>query len=61
MAIFKHFSLFNSLMSLEHHKELYEHLPDDDYITDKEDDFDDEFYEFYDLHHYHHQNYFLCQ
>ena len=51
-------------MSLEHHKELYEHLPDalmTTYITDKEDDFDDENYEFYDLHHYHHQNYFLCQ
>ena len=48
------------ILSLENHKDLYEHLPDDDYITDREDDFDDdENYEFYDLHHY--QNYFLRQ
>ena len=36
-------SLFNTLMSLEHHKELYEHWSDDDYITDEDDDFDDDY------------------
>ena len=40
-------SLFNTLMSLEHHKELYEHWSDDDYITDEDEDFEeDEDYEY---------------
>ncbi len=42
-------SLFTTLMSLEHHKDLYDHWSDDDYdsLTDEDEDFDDD--ELYEL------------